>query len=239
MLLPNRHGNTSDYRYGFQGQEMDNEVKGEGNSLNYTFRMHDPRVGRFFAVDPLAGKFPWWSPYQFSGNRTIDMIELEGLEYKSVKDDQELSWGEHFRLWLEANYNLMTPFGFETKETLAYKEAALSSGNSTYANEAIKLDNEMKRDYKTTMELTKVHGYAIVGTGTALYAIPAVIYAAPAISAEVVLLAESGPLWQSTLASSSTWLGWNSPLPLASTLVAFKYIERPTTASLLASGIIA
>ncbi|MDY8138497.1 DUF6443 domain-containing protein, partial [Aquimarina sp. 2201CG5-10] len=35
MLLPNRHGNTSDYRYGFQGQEMDNEVKGEGNSVNY------------------------------------------------------------------------------------------------------------------------------------------------------------------------------------------------------------
>lgn len=33
------------YRYGFQGQEEDNELKGEGNSLNYTFRMHDPRVG--------------------------------------------------------------------------------------------------------------------------------------------------------------------------------------------------
>jgi len=31
MLLPNRHANTSDYRYGFQGQELDNEIKGEGN----------------------------------------------------------------------------------------------------------------------------------------------------------------------------------------------------------------
>ncbi len=39
MLLPNRHGNTSDYRYGFQGQEMDNEIKGEGNSINYKFRI--------------------------------------------------------------------------------------------------------------------------------------------------------------------------------------------------------
>lgn len=29
MLLPGRHGNTSDYRYGFQGQEMDND-KGRG-----------------------------------------------------------------------------------------------------------------------------------------------------------------------------------------------------------------
>jgi hypothetical protein len=42
--------------------------------------MHDPRVGRFFAVDPLAGKYPWNSPYAFSENRVIDGFELEGLE---------------------------------------------------------------------------------------------------------------------------------------------------------------
>lgn len=80
MLVPNRHGSSNSYRYGFQGQEKDDELKGEGNSLNYTFRMHDPRVGRFFAVDPLEAKYPWYSPYQFSGNRLIDMVELEGLE---------------------------------------------------------------------------------------------------------------------------------------------------------------
>ena len=80
MLVPNRHSNSESYRYGFQGQEMDNELKGEGNSLNYEFRMHDPRVGRFFAVDPLTEKFPWNSPYAFSENRVIDGVELEGLE---------------------------------------------------------------------------------------------------------------------------------------------------------------
>ncbi len=80
MLLPNRHGNSSDYRYGFQGQEMDNEIKGEGNSVNFKYRMHDPRVGRFFARDPLASKYPWNSPYAFSENRLLDGIELEGKE---------------------------------------------------------------------------------------------------------------------------------------------------------------
>jgi hypothetical protein len=49
--------------------------------LNYTFRMHDPRVGRFFARDPLATEYPWNSPYAFSENRVIDGIDLEGLEY--------------------------------------------------------------------------------------------------------------------------------------------------------------
>ena len=59
---------------------MDDEVKGEGNSLNYTFRMHDPRVGRFFAVDPLAISYPYYTPYSFSGNKVIAFGEIEGLE---------------------------------------------------------------------------------------------------------------------------------------------------------------
>ncbi len=80
MLVPNRHGSSNSYRYGFQGQEKDDELKGEGNSLNYTFRMHDPRVGRFFAVDPLFREFTWNSPFAFSENRVIDRIELEGME---------------------------------------------------------------------------------------------------------------------------------------------------------------
>jgi RHS repeat-associated protein len=68
------------YRYGFQGQEKDDEWKGSGNSINYKYRMHDPRLGRFFSIDPLAKSFPWNSPYAFSENRVIDGIELEGLE---------------------------------------------------------------------------------------------------------------------------------------------------------------
>lgn len=74
------------YRYGFQGQEMDDELKGEGNSVNYKYRMHDPRIGRFFATDPLAAEYPHNSVYAFSENRVIDGIELEGLEFIKSKD---------------------------------------------------------------------------------------------------------------------------------------------------------
>lgn len=79
MLVPTRHGSSDSYRYGFQGQEKDDEIKGEGNSLNYTYRMHDPRIGRFFAIDPLTKKYPWYTPYSFSGNKVIQFVELEGL----------------------------------------------------------------------------------------------------------------------------------------------------------------
>ena len=80
MIVPTRSYSSNSYRYGFQAQEKDDEIKGEGNSINYKFRMHDPRVGRFFAVDPLTSKYPWYTPYQFSGNKPIQFVELEGLE---------------------------------------------------------------------------------------------------------------------------------------------------------------
>lgn len=68
------------YRYGFQSQEQDDEIKGIGNSINYKYRMYDPRIGRFFAIDPLTHKFPYYSPYHFSSNSPIIAVELEGLE---------------------------------------------------------------------------------------------------------------------------------------------------------------
>jgi RHS repeat-associated protein len=74
------------YRYSFQAQEHDDEIKGIGNSINYKYRMHDTRLGRFFAVDPLAAKYPWNSPYAFSENRVIDGVELEGLEVRIYTD---------------------------------------------------------------------------------------------------------------------------------------------------------
>lgn len=78
--MPGRTYSSEAYSWGFQGQEKDDEISGMGNSISYTYRIHDPRIGRFFGVDPLTDDYPYFSPYQFSGNRVIDKIELEGLE---------------------------------------------------------------------------------------------------------------------------------------------------------------
>ncbi len=86
MTQPKRHGSTDFYRYGFQGQEKDDEIKGEGNSYNYKYRMHDPRIGRFFAQDPLFRQYPWNSVYAFAENRPIAGIDLEGLEFYFAAD---------------------------------------------------------------------------------------------------------------------------------------------------------
>jgi RHS repeat-associated protein len=68
------------YRFGFQGQESDDEINGEGNYISYKYRGYDPRIGRFHMVDPLAKDYPHNSPYAFSENDVIACVELEGLE---------------------------------------------------------------------------------------------------------------------------------------------------------------
>ena len=62
------------------GMEKDDEISGKGNSWNYKFRMHNPRVGRFFSVDSLDHDYPWNPPYAFAENDLIRSVDLEGLE---------------------------------------------------------------------------------------------------------------------------------------------------------------
>ena len=80
MVMEARTGSAEGYRFGFQGQETDDEVYGAENAVSYKHRVHDPRIGRFLSIDPLAPEYPWNSPYAFSENRVIDGVELEGLE---------------------------------------------------------------------------------------------------------------------------------------------------------------
>ncbi len=71
-------------RFGFNGKENDNEVKGTGNQQDYGFRVYDPRLGKFLSVDPLTKAYPMLTPYQFASNRPIDGIDIDGLEYYSI-----------------------------------------------------------------------------------------------------------------------------------------------------------
>jgi RHS repeat-associated protein len=68
------------YRYGFNGKENDNEVKGEGNQQDYGMRIYDGRIGKFLSVDPLYKDYAELTPYQFSSNNPVYNIDLDGLE---------------------------------------------------------------------------------------------------------------------------------------------------------------
>jgi RHS repeat-associated protein len=82
MLMPGRSYSSGAYRYGFNGKENDNEVKGTGNQQDYGLRIYDPRLGKFLSVDPLTKGYPMLTPYQFASNNPIAGIDVDGGEFK-------------------------------------------------------------------------------------------------------------------------------------------------------------
>ncbi|MDE1208311.1 RHS repeat domain-containing protein, partial [Tenacibaculum larymnensis] len=75
-------GNSVAQKRGFQDQILDDDL-----GLNWSafkWRNYDASLARFHNIDPLAEDYSYQSPYNFSENRVIDGIELEGLEHLSV-----------------------------------------------------------------------------------------------------------------------------------------------------------
>jgi RHS repeat-associated protein len=71
---------TNAYRYGFNGKEKDDEAKGSGNSYDFGARIYDPRIGRWFTRDPLAGKYPGMSPFNAFANNPIQYKDPDGKD---------------------------------------------------------------------------------------------------------------------------------------------------------------
>jgi RHS repeat-associated protein len=80
MQMVGRTFSAGAYRYGFNGKENDNEVKGEGNTTAYEARIYDSRLGRWLSIDPLAHKFAGLSTYMNSENNPIYFMDNDGRE---------------------------------------------------------------------------------------------------------------------------------------------------------------
>jgi RHS repeat-associated protein len=76
--MAGRKYNDDSYRYGFNGMEKDDEMKGNGNSYDFGARLYDSRIGKWLAVDPLAAEYPNLSPYNFVANTPIQAIDPDG-----------------------------------------------------------------------------------------------------------------------------------------------------------------
>jgi hypothetical protein len=57
---------------------------------SFKWRNHQPDIGRFFNVDPLAEKYYYNSPYAFSENKVVAHVEIEGLEAAEYLLKQEI-----------------------------------------------------------------------------------------------------------------------------------------------------
>lgn len=87
---------SSSYRYDYNGKPTDKET----GLQDYGFRIYNAGLGRFLSVDPLTMEYPWYTPYQFAGNKVIESSDIDGLE-----ENKEVSQFSNFKLDLsKTNY---------------------------------------------------------------------------------------------------------------------------------------
>jgi len=74
----NQHSQTADYvnKWKFTGHELDRET-----GLYYAkARYYDPKMSVFLSVDPMLEKYPGWSPYNYTLNNPINLVDPTGME---------------------------------------------------------------------------------------------------------------------------------------------------------------
>lgn len=81
-------GDTSKYRFGFNCEESESDISGEGMVYDLGERFYDGRLGRMFSVDPLDVQYSWQSPFSFCYNTTIGIIDEKGMGGDPQKGDK-------------------------------------------------------------------------------------------------------------------------------------------------------
>ena len=80
MQMETRSFTSGEYRFGFNGKEKDDEIKGAGNAVDFGARIYDGRLGRWLSVDPMVRKYPGFTPYNFAINNPLCWIDKDGRD---------------------------------------------------------------------------------------------------------------------------------------------------------------
>jgi len=111
MQMKTYQADSNGYRYGFGGQEMDDEIAGQGNSYTADYWQYDARLGRRFNIDPLTSDYPWQSPYACFNNNPMyfnDPLGLQGESDKPKSSSHEVSAKETLTS-IAAQYDNVSP----------------------------------------------------------------------------------------------------------------------------------
>jgi len=112
----------------FQGQEKQDELN--LGWIQFKWRNHDPAIGRFFNVDPLADSYVHNSPYAFSENKVVAHVELEGLESTPFMNAKIVSDNNHKRKRIKEHGTPEEKAKFRRDELIGAGGAAVMMGGS-------------------------------------------------------------------------------------------------------------
>ena len=87
---------TTSQPYKFCGKQL---ITTKGlYEYDFGARQYYSAVPAFTRIDPMAEKYPWLSPYLYCANNPVNLVDLDGKEWRptitSSADYVDFSWGE-------------------------------------------------------------------------------------------------------------------------------------------------
>jgi RHS repeat-associated protein len=169
------------YRYGYQGSEKDIELKGEGNSYTTFFRQLDPRVGRWFSIDPKVDENLQFSPYNSMSNSPIHRNDIYGgIDSPIYGTDGSFLGTDDQGLTGKAIVMKKSDFKQGMSHEDAVKKDLASGGGSEFLSAITNTDNyrrfythynglKSRPDYDGYLTLDEANKWYIEGEGKALF----------------------------------------------------------------------
>ena len=136
--------NPSAQPYKYTGKEAD-QMHGL-NLYDYSARYHDPALGRFTTIDPLAEKYYSISPYVYCMNNPIRFIDPDGREFTDG------SWAHVKRLINDIDERQAKNAG-----NIAQKQAQIDAGGLS-GKKVASIQKQIDRLNRNTAELEGVRG---------------------------------------------------------------------------------
>jgi RHS repeat-associated protein len=160
------------YRFGFNGQEQDNEVSGQGNSYTAEFWQYDSRLGRRFNVDPVVKVHE--SPYACFANNPIWVIDPNGADSLFYNDDNTLfddtktdgPTNYHFKLDANGSVN---SYGTSWRQVEEVELYPVPTNYTNYTMDDINRAKEGNKDVNSVTSLLSVTSDLAEGLSRKIY----------------------------------------------------------------------
>jgi len=172
MLLVDRNWAAgSEYKYGFNGKESDDEIAGNNNTLDFGARIYDARLGRWLSTDPLMKEYAFASPYCFVLNTPLQAIDpdgklvvfVNGFRLRAYLWDGSVPWEHKEKIYNNDKFDYW--YGNDasgarsnnTSDRLDYKfKKRFGDYNSVYVDGAYKPQSSAQNRYDRGIEDAKV-----------------------------------------------------------------------------------
>ncbi len=144
-LLVDEHFNSYNTPFKFNGKELDEET---GNYY-YGARYYNPKTSIWLSVDPLADKYPGWSPYNYTMQNPINLTDPTGMSVEGDATDPPsgtyvIVYGAG---WIQPSFNSKKGYqaGNFRENAEAQKQNLIDSGvpESSIVMQEVRTKNEL------------------------------------------------------------------------------------------------